>query len=144
MKPHHFIRAIDHDRIVAAIADAETRTSGQICVFISQHKTSDALRSAATRFAKLKLNKTALRNAVLIYIAPVSHQFAVVGDTGVHAKCGDDFWRGVVKAMEPALKRGEFTEALIHGVEKVGSVLAAHFPPGADRKDDLPDAVIEE
>jgi len=33
--------------------------------------------------------------------------------------------------------------ALIHGVEKVGSVLAAHFPPDSERKGDLADAVFE-
>jgi uncharacterized membrane protein len=144
MKPGHFIKAVDHDRIVAAIADAEARTSGRIRVYISHHRTNDALRSAGSRFAQLKLNQTELRNAVLIYIAPVSHKFAVLGDTGVHAKCGEEFWRGVVEAMEAGLKRGEFTEALVHGVQKVGSVLAAHFPPSADEKDDLSDSVVEE
>ena len=144
MKPVHFIKAVDRDRIVAAIADAEARTSGRIRIYISHHKTGDALRSAGSSFAKLKLNQSPLRNAVLIFIAPASHKFAVMGDTGVHAKCGEKFWRGVVEAMETGLKRGEYTEALVHGVEKVGSVLAAHFPPSADGKDDLTDAVVEE
>jgi uncharacterized membrane protein len=85
-----------------------------------------------------------LRNAVLIFIAPVSHQFAVVGDTAVHAKCGDDFWRAVVEGMEPGLKHGDFTEALLHGVAKVGLLLAAHFPPDPVGKQNLPDAVVEE
>ena len=144
MKPHHFLKAVDHDRIVAAIAAAEERTSGQIRVFISRRKTDDALQAASRCFTKLKMNETPLRNAVLIFIAPVSHQFAVVGDTAVHAKCGDDFWHEVVEGMEPSLKRGEFTEALLHGVAKVGSLLAAHFPPDPGGKNSLPDAVVEE
>ena len=142
MKPRHFIKAVDRDQIVAAIADAETRTTGRIRVFISHHKTADAVRSAGNIFAKLKLNQA--RNTVLIFIAPVSHKFAVVGDTGVHAKCGDEFWRGVVETMEAGLKRGDFTDALVHGVEKIGSVLAEHFPPDSAAKDDLSDAVVEE
>ena len=52
--------------------------------------------------------------------------------------------REVVEGMEPSLKRGDFTEALLHGVEKVGSLLAAHFPPDANGKTNLPDAVVEE
>ena len=80
----------------------------------------------------------------IIFIAPVSHQFAVVGDTAVHAKCGNNFWREVVDGMQPGLKRGDFTEALLHGVERVGSLLAAHFPPDANGKTNLPDAVVEE
>src|ERR1700722_5562837 len=129
MKPHHFLNAVDHDRIVEAIAAAEKRTSGEIRVFISRRKTADALGAASHWLIKLHMDQTSLRNAVLIFIAPVSHQFAVVGDIGVHAKCGDDFWREVVEGMEPTLKRGDFTEALLHGVAKVGSLLAAPFPP---------------
>ena len=144
MKPHHFLKAVDHDRIVAAIAAAEKLTSAEIRVFVSRHKTDNALRAAGHCFTKLKMNETPLRNAVLIFIAPVSHQFAVVGDTAVHAKCGDDFWHEVVEGMEPSLKRGDFTEALLHGVAKVGSLLAAHFPPDPAGKHDLPDAVVEE
>jgi uncharacterized membrane protein len=143
MKPRHFIEAIDHNKIVAAIREAETHTSGQIRVFVSHQKTHDALRSARQSFAKLKMNQTALHNAVLIFVAPVSHQFAVVGDTGVHLKCGEEFWRAVIAAMEQGMKQGDFTGALIHGVEKVGSVLAAHFPPDPEKKDDLSDAVFE-
>lgn len=142
MKPLHFIKSVDRDQIVAAIADAETRTTGRIRVFISHHKTADPVRSAGYIFAKLKLNQA--RNAVLIFIAPVSHKFAVIGDTGVHAKCGDEFWRGVVETMEAGLKRGDFTDALVHGVQKIGSVLAEHFPPDSVAKDDLSDAVVEE
>jgi uncharacterized membrane protein len=144
MKPHHFLKAVDHDRIVAAIAVAEKQTSGEIRVFISRRKADDALHAAGLCFTKLKMNRTPLRNAVLIFIAPVSHQFAVVGDIGVHAKCGDDFWREVVEGMESSLKRGDFTTALVHGVEKVGALLAAHFPPNADGRNNLPDAVVEE
>jgi uncharacterized membrane protein len=144
MKPHHFLKAVDHDRIVVAIAAAEERTSAEIRVFISRHKTDDALRAAGHCFTKLKMNETPLRNAVLIFIAPVSHQFAVIGDTAVHARCGDDFWREVVEGMVPSLKQGDFTDALLHGIAKVGSLLAAHFPPDPAGRHDLPDAVVEE
>jgi uncharacterized membrane protein len=144
MKPHHFLKAIDHDKIVAAIAAAEEHTSGEIRVFVTRRKTDDALRAAGLCFTRLKMNETPLRNAVLIFVAPVSHQFAVVGDTAVHAKCGDDFWREVVDGMTSSLKRGDFTEALLHGVAKVGSLLAAHFPPDPAGNHDLPNAVLEE
>jgi uncharacterized membrane protein len=144
MKPHHFLKAVDRDRIVAAIAAAEKRTSGEIRVYISRKKVDHAIHAAGHCFTKLKMSQTPLRNAVLIFIAPVSHQFAVVGDTGVHAQCGDDFWREVVEGMEPSLKHGDFTEALVHGVEKVGSLLAAHFPPSTVGRNNLPDAVVED
>jgi hypothetical protein len=83
-------------------------------------------------------------HAVATHFGPYfSHQFAVVGDTAVDAKCGEEFWRTVIVAMQPGMKQGDFTGALVHGVEKVGSVLAMHFPPDPERKDDLSDAVFE-
>jgi uncharacterized membrane protein len=30
--------------------------------------------------------------------------------------------------MQPRLQHGDFTDALVHGIEKVGSLLADHFP----------------
>jgi uncharacterized membrane protein len=144
MKPHHFLKAIDHDKIVSAIAVAERRTSGQIRVYVSHRKRVNALEFANRRFLKLKMDRTPLRNAVIIFLAPRTHKFAVVGDVAVHAKCGDDFWRSVVAAMEPLLKRGDFTEAIVVGVTKVGDVLAEHFPRLSNNQNDLSDAVVEE
>ena len=144
MKPHQFLQAVDHEKIVAAIAAAEKRTSAQIRVYVSHHKRVDALAFANRRFLKLKMDRTPMRNAVMIFLAPRTHKFAVVGDVAVHAKCGDGFWRSVVTAMEPLLKRGDFTEAIVVGVTNVGDVLAEHFPPLSRDRNDLSDAVMEE
>jgi uncharacterized membrane protein len=128
VKTHHFLNSVDHEKIVAAIAKAEKGTTGEICVFVSRHNVANALAEATRCFKKLKMDRTALRNDVLIFVAPRSHSFAVVGDVGVHSKCGDQFWNEVVEAMRHRLKRGEFTDALLYGIERVGSLLAEHFP----------------
>ena len=144
MKPHQFLQAVDHEKIVAAIAAAEKRTSAQIRVYVSHHKRVDALAFANRRFLKLKMDRTPMRNAVMIFLAPKTHKFAVVGDVAVHAKCGDGFWRSVVTTMEPLLKSGDFTEAIVVGVTNVGDVLAEHFPPLSHGRNVLSDAVMEE
>lgn len=144
MKPHQFLQTVDHEKIVAAIAAAEKRTSAEIRVYVSHRSRANALAFANRRFHKLKMDRTPLRNAVMIFLAPRTHKFAVVGDVAVHAKCGDGFWRGVVAVMEPLLKHGDFTEAILAGVTNVGDVLAEHFPPLPDDRNDLSDAVVEE
>ena len=58
MKTKHFLQQLDHDRITAAIAEAERTTSGQIRVWISHRDVEDALVTARERFAKLKMNET--------------------------------------------------------------------------------------
>ena len=128
MKTRHFLNAVDRNRILSAIANAEKRTTGEIFVFVSHKNVADALAEATRCFKRFKMDRTALRNDVLIFVAPRSHSFAVVGDVGVHAKCGEGFWSEVVEAMRPRLQHGDFTDALVHGIERVGSLLADHFP----------------
>jgi uncharacterized membrane protein len=131
MKTRHFLNAVDRNKVLAAIAKAEKRTTGEIFVFVSRKNVADALAEATRCFKKYKMDRTALRNDVLIFIAPRSHSFAVVGDVGVHAKCGEGFWNEVVEQMRPRLQHGDFTDALVHGIERVGSLLAVHFPAAA-------------
>src|SRR5579862_5624842 len=104
---HHkeFLSKIEHDRVVAAIADAEKRTSGEIRVWISHRKIANALESGMRRFHKLGMHKAAERNGALVYIAPRSRVFAVIGDKAVHEKCGDAFWAEVTAQLTADLKK---------------------------------------
>src|SRR5579862_1282492 len=129
MKARHFVSKLDHDRILSAIANAEKKTSGHIRVYISHREAADAVASAQRRFDKLGMNKRP--KSALIYLAPESRVFAVIGDAAVHEKCGDGFWQEVTAAMTAHLKKESFTTAIVHGVEKVGELLAEHFPSGA-------------
>lgn len=144
MEHKAFIQKLDHNAIVAAIVQAEGQSTGQIRVFVSRRQVDDALKSAAARFTKLGMEKTAARNGVLIYFAPLAQKYAVVGDSGINARCGGDgFWQPLVgEVMAPLLKAGKFTEAIVAAVQAVGAQLAAHFPrAGGDSANELPDAV---
>ena len=81
------------------------------------------------------------RNGVLLFFAPRSQQFAVYGDVAVHERCGDAFWREIAEAMTPLLRDGKFTDAIVMAVQRVGAVLAEHFPRKPDDRNELPDAV---
>ena len=141
MKVKAFLHQLDEKRIVAAIAESERHTSGQIRVFVSEKEIEDAFERAKARFVALGMEQTRNRNAVLIYFAPRSHKFAVVGDTAVHERCGEDFWRQLIGVMQESLKNRQFTEAVILAVEKCGALLAQHFPPDADGTNELPDQI---
>jgi uncharacterized membrane protein len=134
---------IDSERVIAAIAAAEGRTSGEIRVVLSRKKAGNAIVAAQRHFERLGMTKTAARNGVLIFLAPRSRTFAVIGDTAVHEKCGDAFWRLLAAAMELHFKRGEFTEGLVHGIERAGALLAEHFPRQPDDRNELPNEIEE-
>lgn len=141
MTAEEFLNQLNHDGIVAAIKSAEAKTSGEIRVFISHKHRADALAAAQRRFAKLGMTKTRERNAVLIYVAPLARTFAVIGDMAVHAKCGEPFWKEVATAMETRFRQGGFTEGIIEAIRRAGELLAKHFPPKPDDRNELPDSV---
>jgi uncharacterized membrane protein len=145
MRTHNFIRQLEHDRIVDAIKKAEAKTSGQIRVFLQRGKfEEDALVRAQKKFMQLGMEKTAERNAVLIMVAPRMQKFAVIGDEGVHARCGENFWQELVARMRQHFLREDFTEALLEAVEATGALLAKYFPRTGPAPNELPDEVIEE
>ena len=142
MKVTDFVTQLDEERIVAAIADAEKRTSGEIRVYISHRAHADALAFARRRFAQIGMTRTRRRNAVLLYLAPRTRRFAVVGDSGVHEKCGDAFWQEVSSDLSAGLREGDFTAAIVRAVGRIGDLLATHFPREAGDRNELPDGIL--
>ena len=132
---------IDEARIVAAIAAAEQRTSGEIRVAVSAAAAPEPIAAARRQFERLGMTQTAARNGVLIFVAPASQTFAVIGDRGVHERCGDAFWSELAAAMSEQFRRGDFTGGLVLGIERAGTLLAAHFPRQPDDRNELPDSV---
>lgn len=132
---------LDEGKIVAAISRAEQTTSGEIRVAVSHRQHVDALAAAQRRFGQLGMARTPRRNAVLIYFVPRAHAFAIWGDTGVHEKCGLEFWQSVAAKISPRLKAGQFTAAVEEAVQEVGGLLARHFPREPENPDHLPNTV---
>jgi uncharacterized membrane protein len=144
MLTKEFLGKLDHDRIVRAINEAEATTSGEIRVYVQRgNMKGDALAAAQKRFHKLGMYKTRERNAVLIFVAPRAHKFAVVGDKAIHEKCGEQFWQSVVDRMRGHFQNEKFSDALVEAIEEAGKALAAHFPRKGSEKDELPDEVVE-
>jgi uncharacterized membrane protein len=128
MKHSHLINHLEGSRILAAIRAAEANTTGQIRVMISKRSYPDALSAAEKHFKVLKLDKSPLRNAVLIFVAPKSQTFAIYGDKATHALCGTEFWNSLRDEMTTQLKESRYTDAVLHAIAKACKLLADHFP----------------
>jgi uncharacterized membrane protein len=143
MKTKDLFTQLDHDRITAAIQEAEKHTSGEIRVYVSHRKVSDPRHAGAHQFVKLGMDKTKQRNAVLIFIAPESQNFAILGDTAVHKQCGEGFWEDVAGAMRELFRQGKFTEGIVHGIDTAGKLLARHFPADGGHPNQSTESVVE-
>ena len=141
MKQDEFLARLEDEKIVAAIQAAEARSSGEIRVYISEVAVPDALTAAQEKFLELNMTATRERNGVLLFFAPESQTFAVIGDQAIHARCGQSFWNDIADVITAHLKADAMTEAIVRAVDKVGAVLAAHFPRRTDDRNELPDRV---
>jgi uncharacterized membrane protein len=143
VKPGAFVKAIDDERIVAAIREAEARSRGEIRVHVAEGAVGDPRAEAALVFERLGMVRTDERNGVLIFVAPESRKVAIVGDRDIDARCGEAFWTRVVGEVRDEFRAERFTEGLVAAVRAVGDELARHFPRGAGEADrnELPDAV---
>jgi len=129
-----FHSLIDQPRLIAALAAAERKTLGKIYVYVSHRPISDALASAHQRFEKLGLHKLhAERASVLIYLAPKTHKFAIVGDKAIHEKCGEVFWKQLADSLSRDLKTADVTTALLKAIAALEATMSEHFPAGGAR-----------
>jgi uncharacterized membrane protein len=144
MRTKEFLSKLEHDRVIQAIREAESKTSGEIRVLIQRGKlNSDPYVAAQRKFHRLGMHKTREHNAVLIFVAPRVHQFAVVGDEAIHKQCGDEFWHHIVEGIRAHFRNEEFSDALVEALNEIGTVLAKHFPKTSEDTNELPDDVIE-
>ncbi len=139
-----FFSDSEQEKIVQAVQQAERQTSGEVRVFVESKCTyMDALDRAAEIFYQLQMDKTALHNGVLVYVAVKDHQVAVYADEGIHAKAGKDYWPATVKTMLPHFRQEHIADGICSAVLKIGEALQHYFPyDAATDKNELPDDIV--
>ncbi len=131
----------EQQQIVAAVKAAELNTSGEIKVHIERKCKEDVLDHAAFMFDQLEMQKTELRNGVLIYLAVEDRKLAILGDAGINAKVANDFWDTTKDFMIANFKEGNFAEGLAGGIQLAGEQLKTHFPYQSDDANELSDDI---
>ena len=132
-------------RIVAAIKEAESNTTGEVRVFI-EHECSymDALDRAKEVFASLDMQKTVKRNAIIVYLATEDRQFALFGDVEIYERAGGAaFWQEAAALLKKHLRNKQVTEGICTCIHALGQALSTHFPYDASvPKNELPDEIV--
>ena len=137
--------ADSQQKIVACIKEAESKTSGEVRVFVEHHCAHvDALDRAKEIFKSLAMEKTVARNAVIVYVAISDRQFALFGDTAIYEKAGGaQFWAAAAQKLTGHLRKNEITEGLCNCIHELGTALATHFPYDPSiKKNELPDEIV--
>ena len=124
-----------------AIAKAEKNTSGEIRICVEKTCKDEVLDRAAKYFYQLDMDKTKLRNGVLIYLATVDRKFAIIGDAGINKMVPVDFWDTTKNEMLEQFKLGNLIEGIVVGVTRAGEKLSTFFPSAPDDINEIADDV---
>jgi uncharacterized membrane protein len=136
-----FASAADLEAVAAAVAQAEAGTAAEIRVHLAHRCPGDPLARAVEIFERLGMHRTEHRAGALVYVAVADRKLAVIGDTGIHARVGQEYWDRLVARVLGHLREGHPRDALVHAVREIGAALAAHFPRRRDDRNELPDRV---
>jgi uncharacterized membrane protein len=128
MKVENFFTEKEKKQIMAAIADAEKNTSGEIRVHLEKMCAEDVFTHAVNVFGKLEMHKTELKNAVLFYLAVQDKKFAIVADKGINDVVPSDFWDKIKQELQTHFKQNNFSSSLCKAIEDTGKQLSTFFP----------------
>ncbi len=139
----HFFSSSERRQIVEAITRAEKLTSGEIRVHVEPKCSGIVLDRAADVFHKLEMQKTVLRNGVLIYVAWEDRKLAVIGDKGINEAVPADFWDSTVEKMTNLFREQKYVDGIVHGIDEAGRQLTKYFPYYAGDKNELSNDISE-
>jgi len=102
-----------------------------------------AHRAALEQFMVRGMARKHNRAGVLIFVSLTERYARIVADDGIASKVHQSVWQDAIDALLERAGAGEITEGFVIAVEKCGRVLAEHFPPESDDKDELPDRIYQ-
>lgn len=93
-------------------------------------------------FGRLGVWDTEHNAGVLIYLLLADRRVELVADRGIHSKVGTAAWEAICGEMQQEFARGQFERGAVIGVRAVSDLLAEHFPPTGEGRNELPDKPV--
>ena len=131
----------EKEAVVEAIKRAEAKSSCEIRVHVEKRCKGDVLDRAVDVFAILKMNETADRNGVLIYLATKERKTAIIGDINVNRRVVKDFWNGCYAVMAEYFAKKDFAGGIVEAINMLEKELKNHFPHHVGDVNELPDEI---
>jgi putative membrane protein len=102
-----------------------------------------AWRLAREQFATLGLHRTPNRAAVLFFVSAAEHYVEILADEAVAQGVDEELLREIVEAYVADVREGHVAEGMVAAIDHCTELMAAHFPPGEDETNLLPDHLIQ-
>lgn len=106
-------------------------------------KRARAHQEALRQFGAHGLQHTEARTGVLIFVSIAERYAEVVADAGIDQKVETAAWDDIVASLIAEISRGQVADGFVVAIGKCADVLAAHVPPGAINRNELPNTIVE-
>jgi len=106
-------------------------------------KTRRVRRRAVELFRVAAERRTVGRTGVLLYLSLREHRAEIVVDEAILAAVSPDLWGEAMADLVEEVKAGRPGAGMAKAVERIGAVLAEHFPKTSADQNELPDRLIE-
>lgn len=139
----------DRERISAAIAELEKRTSAEVRLVVEASlDMRSILRGCSARFraeqvfSEERIWDTEHNNGVLLYLLVAERDAEIVADRGLNGRVSSNEWAAVCSGLEGDVKSLGFVPALLIAIEKLALLLEHTFPGGGGITELSDDVVV--
>lgn len=140
MEPKDFFSPDQCNELEKLIADAESKTSGELRIHV-ERICEDPVARAKEVFAELKMHETEQKSGVLFYLAIESRRFSILGDEGINKLVPENFWDSIRDGMAEKFKEGHFVEGMKFAIEAAGEQLSRYFPINPSDRNELSNTI---
>ena len=100
-------------------------------------------RRAIALFKTGAERRTIGRTGILIYLSMGEHRAEIVADEAITKVTTPETWGEAMAALLAEVRAGRPADGIVAAVERVGAVLAEHFPRSSADTNEIPDKLIE-
>ena len=100
-------------------------------------------RRAVAIFQASAAGRTAGKTGILIYLSLAERRAEIVADEAILNVTDEHTWGEAMTSLIAEVREGRPGNGIVAAIERVGTVLAEHFPRSADDKNEIPDKLIE-
>jgi putative membrane protein len=100
-------------------------------------------RRAVAIFQAAAAGRTAGKTGILIYLSIAERRAEIIADEAMLKLTDDHSWGEAMHALIEQVREGRPGDGIVAAIERVGAVLAEHFPRSADDRNEIPDRLIE-
>jgi uncharacterized membrane protein len=136
-------------RIRDAIAEGERGHAGELCLAVeSRYSPWAVLNGLSPRerarqlFCVLRVWDTRENSGVLLYLQLAERRVEIVADRGIAARVAPEQWQALCASFAQDIRAMPADVAVLACLGRINTLLAEHFPAGADNPRELPDEPV--